>query len=68
VPVTGTPRRPSQAPPPAPARKDGRTATVDKPQAVYSGLESGHTYEVHIQPLSDGEAAGKAGVISFRTK
>jgi Putative Ig domain len=50
-----------------PGKIDGKTSTVAVPKAVYSGLESGHTYEVSIQPLVGGNAAGKAGVISFKT-
>ena len=51
-----------------PGNINGHTATVTKPAAVYSGLGSGHTYVVTIQPLVRGIALGKTGKISFKTK
>lgn len=46
-----------------PGSQNGHTATVSKPEAVYTGLESGHDYEVTVQP----EPSGTAGKISFKT-
>jgi hypothetical protein len=51
-----------------PGKLNGRTAVVRTPKAVYAGLESGHHYEVRIQPQVNGKAAGKSGVVSFMTK
>lgn len=42
---------------------DGKSDTVTKASATYSGLESGHTYEVTVQPLP----SGTAGKITFAT-
>ena len=39
----------------------------DNTQAVYSGLESGHTYVVTIQPTVNGKAEGNPGSVSFVT-
>jgi hypothetical protein len=38
---------------------------VGKPLAVYSGLESGHTYSVKIQPLVNGVPTGNSGRVDF---
>ncbi len=51
-----------------PGKINGHTAKVTKPEAVYSGLSSGHSYTVTIQPLVGGVAEGKAGKITFKTK
>jgi len=50
-----------------PGKINGHTAMIHEPQAVYSGLEAGHNYSVKIQPLVNGVAAGKAGVVEFKT-
>jgi hypothetical protein len=50
-----------------PGPLNGRRSTVTKPQAVYTGLLPGHTYQVKIQPLVSGHPAGKSGLVSFRT-
>lgn len=50
-----------------PGAINGHTATVGVPQATYSGLEAGHTYDVTVQPLVAGKAAGKSGVITIDT-
>jgi hypothetical protein len=46
---------------------NGRTGKVANLQAVYSGLESGHTYVVTIQPTVNGKAEGNPGSVSFVT-
>jgi hypothetical protein len=46
---------------------NGRTGKVTVTQAVYSGLQSGHTYVVTIQPTVNGTAEGKPGRVSFVT-
>lgn len=46
---------------------NGHTSTVNVKQAVYSGLQAGHTYDVIIQPLVNGKAAGKTGTITIKT-
>ena len=51
-----------------PGKINGHMATVTKPEAVYTGLSSGHSYTVTIQPLVNGTAEGKAGKITFKTK
>jgi hypothetical protein len=50
-----------------PGPLNGRTSTVTTPEAVYSGLEPGHVYQVKIQPLVTGRPAGRSGLVSFRT-
>ncbi len=50
-----------------PGKENGHTATVGVTRAVYSGLEHGHHYEVKIQPMVNGKAAGKAGTVTFVT-
>ena len=50
-----------------PGKVDGTSKKVTSPKASYSGLEVGHNYEVKIQPLVDGKAAGKAGTVTFHT-
>jgi hypothetical protein len=50
-----------------PGKINGRTAMIHQPKAVYSGLEAGHNYSVKVQPLVNGKAAGRAGVIDFKT-
>ena len=46
-----------------PGPENGRTNVVPVPQAVYSGLESGHTYSVKVVPLNAAGIAGPAGTI-----
>ena len=46
---------------------NGRTGKVANTQAVYSGLESGHTYVVTIQPTVNGKAEGNPGRVTFVT-
>lgn len=43
---------------------NGKTDTVSKAEGVYAGLESGHTYDVTVQPLP----TGTPGTITFKTK
>jgi hypothetical protein len=50
-----------------PGSENGKTSTVSKAQATYGGLESGHDYEVTVQPLVNGKASGKSGKIDFKT-
>lgn len=50
-----------------PGRINGQTGTVTAKQATYSGLQSGHTYEVTVQPLLNGKAAGSPGKITVKT-
>jgi hypothetical protein len=50
-----------------PGKLNGRMGKVGKPEAVYSGLESGHTYSVKIQPLVNGVAEGKSGRVDLVT-
>jgi len=50
-----------------PGKINGRTATVNKPEATYGGLESGHTYEVTVTPIGPGGKAGKSGKITIKT-
>ncbi len=50
-----------------PGKINRHRAMIHEPQAVYSGLEAGHNYSVKIQPLVNGVAAGKAGVVEFKT-
>jgi hypothetical protein len=50
-----------------PGKIDGQSNTVTIPQATYSGLEAGHTYDVTVQPLVNGQPAGKSGVITIKT-
>jgi hypothetical protein len=50
-----------------PGEINGRTAMIHEPEAVYSGLEAGHHYSVKIQPLVNGVAAGKAGMVDVKT-
>jgi hypothetical protein len=50
-----------------PGKINGRTATVTVPKAVYTGLESGHTYSVKIQPLVNNKAVGHSGIVVFKT-
>jgi hypothetical protein len=47
-----------------PGPENGRTNVVTVPQAVYSGLESGHTYSVKVVPLNKAGIAGPAGTIT----
>jgi len=51
-----------------PGPVNGKVSQVTRPQATYGGLESGHNYEVLIQPTVNGKAAGKSGTITFKTK
>jgi hypothetical protein len=51
-----------------PGSPNGITNIVHVPQAVYSGLASGHNYEIRIQPLVNGQPAGSPGGIDFKTK
>lgn len=46
---------------------NGHTGSTTNDEAVYSGLESGHTYTVYIQPTVDGGIEGQPGHITFRT-
>jgi hypothetical protein len=50
-----------------PGKINGRMATVTVPRAVYTGLESGHTYSVKIQPLVNNKPAGHSGIVVFKT-
>lgn len=50
-----------------PGPLNGRTAIVKQPLAVYSGLWSGHTGYVTIQPLVDGYPLGGSGHVYFTT-
>jgi hypothetical protein len=50
-----------------PGPLNGRTSTVTRPQAVYSGVEPGHVYRVKIQPLVNGHPAGRSGLVTWRT-
>lgn len=50
-----------------PGPLDGRTGTVSVPEASYSGLESGHTYVVTVQPLVNGQPAGRPGHVTVET-
>lgn len=50
-----------------PGAINGKVSTVTKPEGTYGGLEAGHTYDVTIQPLVNGKAAGKTGVITIDT-
>lgn len=47
--------------------ENGRSGKVTVPKASYSGLPSGHTGYVTVQPLIGGEAAGKPGKIDIAT-
>lgn len=44
--------------------ENGKQAVVKKPEAVYSGLLSGHNYTVSVQPLP----SGTGGLIEVKTK
>jgi hypothetical protein len=46
---------------------NGHTGTTKNDQAVYRGLEPGHTYEVWIQPTVSGKAIGQLAHITLRT-
>ncbi len=50
-----------------PGKINGKMSKVTKPQAVYTGLSIGHSYTVTIQPLVNGDPAGKPGKITFHT-
>lgn len=50
-----------------PGSPNGITNIVGIPQATYSGLASGHNYEITIQPLLGGKPAGNSGKIDFKT-
>lgn len=50
-----------------PGPLNGRTNTVPVKEAVYSGLESGHNYEVRVQPILNGKPNGTAGTIDIKT-
>jgi hypothetical protein len=51
-----------------PGKINGKMSKVSKPEAVYTGLEEGHSYTVTIQPLVDGDPMGKPGKITFHTE
>lgn len=51
-----------------PGPENGRVNTISATQAVYSGLESGHTYTVKVQGNENGVPSGASGNISFVTK
>ena len=46
---------------------NGHTGSVNKTEAVYSGLQAGHTYQVHVQAIVNGKPSGKAGIIDIKT-
>jgi hypothetical protein len=50
-----------------PGKINGKMSKVTKPEATYTGLEIGHSYTVTIQPLVNGDPAGKPGKITFHT-
>jgi hypothetical protein len=50
-----------------PGKINGQTNTVNAMQASYSGLESGHTYTVNVQPIVSGKPAGQSGNIVVKT-
>ena len=50
-----------------PGKINGKTSTVNKPEATYGGLEAGHTYEVTVTPVGPGGKAGKSGKITVKT-
>lgn len=51
-----------------PGSPNGITNRVYAPVAVYSGLASGHNYEIRIYPVVNGQRAGSPGGIDFKTK
>lgn len=51
-----------------PGRINGHTATTGRPEAVYSGLEAGHTYTVTVTPVNAAGHPGRAGQITVKTK
>lgn len=51
-----------------PGKINGFTNTVTVPKAVYSGLESGHTYTVTVTPLSASGTPGPSGNVNVVTK
>jgi hypothetical protein len=50
-----------------PGSPNGITNRVSTPEAVYSGLASGHNYYAIIQPLINGQPAGPTGRVDFST-
>jgi hypothetical protein len=46
---------------------NGHTGSTTNDQAVYSGLEAGHTYVVTVQPTVNGVPEGASGRITFVT-
>jgi hypothetical protein len=50
-----------------PGSPNGITNIVSTPQAVYSGLASGHNYYAVIQPLVNGKPSGSTGRVDFST-
>jgi hypothetical protein len=51
-----------------PGSENGRENTITGTQATYSGLESKHTYDVTVVPVSAAGKSGAAGTITFVTK
>jgi hypothetical protein len=51
-----------------PGKINGFTNTINGKTASYSGLESGHTYTVNVQPIVGGKPAGESGDIELKTK
>jgi hypothetical protein len=50
-----------------PGKINGQTNTVSVPQAVYTGLESGHNYTVTVTPFNSAGTSGPDGVIAVTT-
>lgn len=50
-----------------PGKINGHTGTTTSPQATFSGLEAGHTYDVTITPYNSAGQAGAKGVITIKT-
>ena len=50
-----------------PGAINGHVGITNVTQGVYGGLESGHNYEVSVQPLVNGQPSGSPGKIDFKT-
>lgn len=50
-----------------PGKINGQKASVSQPQAVYSGLEPGHSYTVEVVPYNASGKSGPSGHIDLKT-
>jgi hypothetical protein len=50
-----------------PGKINGQVGTVTKPEASFTGLESGHHYEVTVTPYNASGKSGATGSIDFET-